>query len=47
MRTNLVHFGAMSCFDNAYKKYKGGGSIALFVSVNHRKQTTMFGAALL
>ncbi|KAI8574012.1 hypothetical protein RHMOL_Rhmol01G0320800 [Rhododendron molle] len=33
--------------DSAYRKHKDGRPFAMFVGVNHHKQTTIFGAALL
>ncbi|XP_027071125.2 protein FAR-RED IMPAIRED RESPONSE 1-like [Coffea arabica] len=47
MRTDFAHFGDVVCFDTTYRKHKDGRPIALFVGVNHHKQTTVFGAALL
>ncbi|KAL3515006.1 hypothetical protein ACH5RR_021908 [Cinchona calisaya] len=47
MRTDFAHFGDVVCFDTTYRKHRDGRPIALFVGVNHHKQTTIFGAALL
>lgn len=42
-----VYFGDVVCFDTTYRKNKEGRPFALFVGVNHHKQTVIFGAALL
>ncbi|KAL3520271.1 hypothetical protein ACH5RR_018420 [Cinchona calisaya] len=47
MRTDYANFGDVVCFDTTYRKHKDGRPIALFVSINHHKQTLVFGAALL
>ncbi|XP_057794383.1 protein FAR1-RELATED SEQUENCE 5-like [Salvia miltiorrhiza] len=47
MRTDYSNFGDVICFDTTYKKNNEGRPIALFVGVNHHKQTVIFGAALL
>ncbi|XP_027067533.1 protein FAR1-RELATED SEQUENCE 5-like [Coffea arabica] len=47
MRTDFAHFGDVVCFDTTYRKHKDGKPIALFVGVNHHKQSTIFGAVLL
>ncbi|XP_027093748.1 protein FAR1-RELATED SEQUENCE 5-like [Coffea arabica] len=47
MKANYANFGDVICFDTTYRKNKEGRPIALFVGVNHHKQTTIFGAALL
>ncbi|XP_027169197.1 protein FAR-RED IMPAIRED RESPONSE 1-like [Coffea eugenioides] len=47
MRTDFTHFGDVVCFDTTYRKHKDGRPIALFVGVNHHKQTIVFGGALL
>ena len=47
MRTDFAHFGDVVCFDTTYRKHKDGRPIALFIGVNHHKQTTIFGASLL
>ena len=47
MKLDYEYFGDAVCFDTTYKKNKDGRPFALFVSVNHHKQTIIFGAALL
>ncbi|KAH6762302.1 hypothetical protein C2S52_019735 [Perilla frutescens var. hirtella] len=47
MRTDYSHFGDVVSFDTTYRKNNEGRPIALFVGVNHHKQTVIFGAALL
>ncbi|KAG8372564.1 hypothetical protein BUALT_Bualt12G0079100 [Buddleja alternifolia] len=47
MKIDYSYFGDVVCFDTTYRKNKEGLPFALFVSVNHHKQTTVFGAALL
>lgn len=47
MKFDYVHFGDVICFDTTHKKNKEGRPFALFVGVNHHKQTVIFGAALL
>ncbi|XP_047946700.1 protein FAR1-RELATED SEQUENCE 5-like [Salvia hispanica] len=47
MIQDFGHFGDVVCFDTTYRKHRDGRPIALFVGVNHHKQTTVFGAALL
>ena len=47
MKLDYEHFGDVVCFDTTYKKNKEGRPFALFVGVNHHKQTIIFGAALL
>ncbi|XP_047961915.1 protein FAR1-RELATED SEQUENCE 5-like [Salvia hispanica] len=47
MIQDFGHFGDVVCFDTTYSKHRDGRPIALFVGVNHHKQTTVFGAALL
>ncbi|XP_027124261.1 protein FAR-RED IMPAIRED RESPONSE 1-like [Coffea arabica] len=47
IRTDFAHFGDVVCFDTTYRKHKDGRPIALFIGVNHHKQTTIFGASLL
>ena len=37
----------MVCFDMTYRKNNEGHLFALFIEVNHHKQTTTFGSALL
>lgn len=46
MMVDYVHFGDV-CFDTTYRKNKKGRLFALFVGVNHYKQTIVFGIALL
>ncbi|XP_043713096.1 protein FAR1-RELATED SEQUENCE 5-like [Telopea speciosissima] len=40
-------FGDVVSFDTTYKTNKYGQSFALFIGVNHHRQTVFFGAALL
>ena len=47
MKLDYEYFGDAVCFDTTYKKNKEGRPFALFVGVNHHKQTIIFGAALL
>ncbi|XP_038975003.1 protein FAR1-RELATED SEQUENCE 5-like [Phoenix dactylifera] len=47
MRLDYEYFGDVVCFDTTYKKNKEGRPFALFVGVNHHKQSIIFGAALL
>ncbi|KAL8170628.1 hypothetical protein V2J09_022432 [Rumex salicifolius] len=47
MKVDYDDFGDVVCFDTTYQKQKNGRPIALFVGVNHHKQTAIFGAALL
>ncbi|CAA0834204.1 Protein FAR1-RELATED SEQUENCE 5 [Striga hermonthica] len=47
MMVDYMHFGDVVCFDTTYRKNKEGRPFALFVGVNHHKQTIIFGAALL
>ena len=47
MRLDYLLFGDAVSFDTTYRKHKDGRPIALFVGVNHHKQTVIFGAALL
>ncbi|KAJ8766697.1 hypothetical protein K2173_004521 [Erythroxylum novogranatense] len=47
MRNDYVDFGDVVCFDTTYKKNGQGRPLALFVGINHHKQTTVFGVALL
>ena len=47
MKTDFDFFGDVVCFDTMYKKCKDGRPLALFVGVNHHKQSIIFGAALL
>ena len=39
-------FDDVVCFDTTYKKNKDGQPFAMFLGVNHHKQTIIFGAAL-
>jgi zinc finger SWIM domain-containing protein 3 len=41
------YFGDVICFDSTYKTNEYGRPFAIFVGVNHHKQTVIFGAALL
>nr|XP_048321706.1 protein FAR1-RELATED SEQUENCE 5-like [Ziziphus jujuba var. spinosa] len=41
------HFGDVISFDTTYRKNQSGRPFAMFLGVNHHKQTTIFGAALL
>ncbi|XP_078167981.1 protein FAR1-RELATED SEQUENCE 5-like isoform X2 [Carex rostrata] len=41
------YFGDVICFDTTYKTNDYGRPFAIFVGVNHHKQTVIFGAALL
>ncbi|XP_071924677.1 protein FAR1-RELATED SEQUENCE 5-like [Coffea arabica] len=47
MKVDYANFGDVICFDTTYRKNKEGRPIVLFVGVNHHKQTTIFGVALL
>ncbi|XP_042415170.1 protein FAR1-RELATED SEQUENCE 7-like [Zingiber officinale] len=47
MRDDYANFGDIVCFDTTYRKNNEGQPIALFVGVNHHKQSILFGAALL
>ncbi|XP_073137623.1 protein FAR1-RELATED SEQUENCE 5-like [Henckelia pumila] len=47
MMADYVYFGDVVCFDTTYRKNKEGRPFALFVCVNHHKQTVIFGASLL
>ena len=49
MKLDYEYFGIVVCFDITYKKNKNkeGRPFALFVGVNHHKQTIIFGVALL
>ncbi|XP_042401101.1 protein FAR1-RELATED SEQUENCE 5-like [Zingiber officinale] len=47
MRAYYGNFGDVVCFDTIYRKNNEGRPIALFVGVNHHKQSIIFGAALL
>ncbi|WOL07647.1 protein FAR1-RELATED SEQUENCE 12-like [Canna indica] len=41
------YFGDVVCFDTTYKILGYGRPFALFIGVNHHKQTVIFGAALI
>ncbi|XP_060672413.1 protein FAR-RED IMPAIRED RESPONSE 1-like [Ziziphus jujuba] len=41
------HFGDVVSFDTTYRKNQSGRPFAMFLGVNHHKQTTIFGVALL
>ena len=45
--SDYAHFGDAVCFNTTYGKNREGWPFAMFVGVNHHKQTTIFGAALL
>ncbi|KAK4397239.1 protein FAR1-RELATED SEQUENCE 5 [Sesamum angolense] len=47
MMVDYSHFGGVVSFDTTYRKNREGRPFALFVGVNHHKQTIVFGAALL
>ena len=47
MMVDYDYFGDVVCFDTTYRKNKEGRPFAMFVGVNHHKQTIIFGAALL
>ncbi|XP_042019642.1 protein FAR1-RELATED SEQUENCE 5-like [Salvia splendens] len=47
MIQDFGHFGDVVCFDTTCRKHRDGRPIALFVGVNHHKQTILFGATLL
>ncbi|XP_058210025.1 protein FAR1-RELATED SEQUENCE 5-like isoform X1 [Rhododendron vialii] len=47
MMADYAHFGDVVSFDTTYRKNKDGRPFAMFVGVNHHKQTVVFGAALL
>ncbi|KAJ8768700.1 hypothetical protein K2173_023604 [Erythroxylum novogranatense] len=47
MRADYSKFGDVVCFDTTYQKNNEGRPLALLVGVNHHKQTTFFGVALL
>ncbi|XP_062103484.1 protein FAR1-RELATED SEQUENCE 5-like [Humulus lupulus] len=47
MMTDYFYFGDVVSFDTTYKKNKECRSFAMFLGVNHHKQTIIFGAALL
>ncbi|XP_048323604.1 protein FAR1-RELATED SEQUENCE 5-like [Ziziphus jujuba] len=47
MMIEYSHFGDAVSFDTTYRKDQSGRSLAMFLGVNHHKQTTIFGIALL
>lgn len=47
MKVDYDRFNDVVCFDTTYRKNKEGRPLALFVGVNHHKQTIIFGGALL
>ncbi|KAL8129062.1 LOW QUALITY PROTEIN: hypothetical protein V2J09_018217 [Rumex salicifolius] len=47
MMANYDDFRDVFYFDTIYRKHKDGPLIALFVGMNHHKQTAIFGVALL
>ncbi|XP_051120542.1 protein FAR1-RELATED SEQUENCE 5-like isoform X2 [Andrographis paniculata] len=47
MKASYDDFGDVVSFDTTYRKNKENRPLALFVGVNHHKQTVVFGAALL
>ncbi|XP_042465581.1 protein FAR1-RELATED SEQUENCE 5-like [Zingiber officinale] len=47
MKADFDNFEDVVCFDTTYRKNNEGRPIALFVGVNHHKQSIIFGAALL
>ncbi|XP_062119244.1 protein FAR1-RELATED SEQUENCE 7-like [Humulus lupulus] len=47
MMESFSHFGDVVCFDTTYRKNHDCRPFAMFVGVNHHKQTTLFGVALL
>uniref|UniRef100_A0A803N405 Protein FAR1-RELATED SEQUENCE n=1 Tax=Chenopodium quinoa TaxID=63459 RepID=A0A803N405_CHEQI len=47
MMSDYDYFGDVVCFDITCKKQKDGRPFAMFVGVNHHKQTIIFGVALL
>lgn len=47
MMVDHDYFGDVVCFDTTYRKNKEGRPFAMFVGVNHHKQTIIFGVALL
>ncbi|KAL8491372.1 hypothetical protein ACS0TY_023123 [Phlomoides rotata] len=47
MKTDYACFGDVVNFDTTHRKNKEGRPFSLFVGVNHHRQTTIFGAALL
>ncbi|KAL8515871.1 hypothetical protein ACS0TY_014535 [Phlomoides rotata] len=47
MKADYACFGDVISFDTTHRKNKEGRPFSLFVGVNHHRQTTIFGAALL
>uniref|UniRef100_A0A803QFQ4 Protein FAR1-RELATED SEQUENCE n=1 Tax=Cannabis sativa TaxID=3483 RepID=A0A803QFQ4_CANSA len=47
MKEAYSHFDDVICFDTTYRKNHECRPFAMFVGVNHHKQTTLFGAASL
>ncbi|XP_052189986.1 protein FAR1-RELATED SEQUENCE 5-like [Diospyros lotus] len=47
MKVAYSHFGDVIYFDTTYQKNQESRPFAMFVGVNHHKQTILFGAALL
>ncbi|KAL8492364.1 hypothetical protein ACS0TY_023825 [Phlomoides rotata] len=47
MKADYACFGDIISFDTTHRKNKEGRPFSLFVGVNHHRQTTIFGAALL
>lgn len=47
MMVDYDYFGDVVCFDTTFRKNKEGRPFAMFVGVNHHKQSVIFGAALL
>ncbi|XP_051124842.1 protein FAR-RED IMPAIRED RESPONSE 1-like [Andrographis paniculata] len=47
MRADYIDFGDVVSFNTTYRKYKENRPLALFVGVNHHRQTIVFGATLL
>ncbi|XP_060959219.1 protein FAR1-RELATED SEQUENCE 5-like [Cannabis sativa] len=47
MKESYYNFGDVVSFDTTYRKNHDCRPFAMFVGVNHHKQTTIFGAALL
>ncbi|XP_026392399.1 protein FAR1-RELATED SEQUENCE 9-like [Papaver somniferum] len=47
MMVDYDYLGDVVCFDTTFRKNKEGRPFAMFVGVNHHKQSVIFGAALL
>ena len=45
--TNYSYFGEVVCFVTTYQTNRYGQPFAQFVGVNHHRQSTLFGCALL